>query len=85
MFPMRMSLSEYGARAGLVSVEPPSLSQGGGAMVELVIIDGWFVSAITDNSESSLVDSINCYFWQSRWSLVWAVLCKCFPSWEALL
>ena len=25
-------------------------------MMELVIADGWFVSAITDNSESSLVD-----------------------------
>ena len=85
MFPMRTSLSEYGTRAGLVSVEPPSLSQGGGATVELVIADSWFVGAITDNSESSLVDSINCHFWRSRWSLVWAISCKCFPNWEALL
>ena len=57
-----MSQSEYGARAGLVSVEPPSLSQGGGVMTELVITDSWFVGAITDNPESSLVDSINCHF-----------------------
>ena len=63
MFPMRTSLLEYGARVGLISVEPPSLSQGGGVMVELVVTDGWFVGAITDNSESSLVDSINHHFW----------------------
>ena len=37
---MRMLPSEYGARVGLVSVEPPSLSQGGGVMAELVIVDG---------------------------------------------
>ena len=40
MFPMRTSPSEYRAGAGLVSVEPPSLSQGGCAMTELVIADG---------------------------------------------
>ena len=85
MFPMRTLPSEYGARAGLVSVEPPSLSQGGGAMAGLVITDGWFVGAITDNSESSLVDSSNCHFWWLRWSLVWAISCKHFPSREALL
>ena len=39
-FPMRTSPSGYGAGAGLISVEPPSLSQGGGAMTELVIADG---------------------------------------------
>ena len=32
--------SEYGARVGLVSVEPPSLSQGGGVMTELVVAGG---------------------------------------------
>ena len=85
MFPMRMLLSEYGAEAGLVSVEPPSLSQGGGAMVELVIADSWFVGAITDNLEFSLVDSSNCCFQQSRRSLVQAISCKCFPSQEVLL
>ena len=82
---MRMSLSEYRAGVGLVSVEPPSLSQGGGARTELGIEDGWFVSEIIDNSESNFVDSINCHFQQSRQSLGWAILCKCFPSWEALL
>ena len=40
MFPMRMSPSEYGAGVGLISVEPPSLSQGGCAMTELVVADG---------------------------------------------
>ena len=40
MFPMRTSRSEYRAGVGLVSVEPPSLSQGGGAMMELVVADG---------------------------------------------
>ena len=54
-------------------------------MMELVIADGLFVGAITNNSESSLVDSINHCFWQLRQSLVWAILCKCFLSWEALL
>ena len=39
MFPMKMLPSEYGAGVGLVSVEPPSLSQGGGAMMELVVAD----------------------------------------------
>ena len=85
MFPVRTLLSEYGAGAGLVSVEPPSLSQGGGAMAELVIADGWFVGVITDNSESSLVDSINRHFQQLRRSLVRAISCKCFPSQEAVL
>ena len=84
-FPMRMSPLEYGARVGLVSVEPPSGSQRGGAMMELVITDSWVVGEVIDNSESSLVDSINHCFWRSRWSLVWAVLCKCFPSQEVLL
>ena len=84
-FPIRTSLSEYRARVGLVSVEPPSLSQGGGAMTELVVIDSWVVGEIIDNSESSFMDSINHHFQQSRWSLVWAVLCKHFPSREALL
>ena len=85
MFPMRTLPLEYGAGAGLVSVEPPSLSQGGGAMMELVVTDGWFVGMITDNSESSLVDSVNCCFQWSRQSLVRAVSCKHFPSQEALL
>ena len=85
MFPMRMSPLEYGAGVGLVLVEPPSLSQGGGAMAELVITDGWFVGAITDNSESSFVDSSNHRFWQLKWSLVQAISCKHFPSREALL
>ena len=40
MFPMRMLPSEYGAGVGLISVEPPSMSQGGGAMTELVVTDG---------------------------------------------
>ena len=84
-FPMRMSPSEYGAGVGLVSVEPPSLSQGGGATMELVIADGWVVNDIIDNSESSFMDSISRLFWQSRRSLVQAVSCKCFPSREALL
>ena len=53
--------------------------------MELVVTDGWFVSEIIENSECSFVDSINCHFQQSRWSLVWAVLCKHFPSQEALL
>ena len=85
MSPMRMSPSEYGVGVGLISVEPPSLSQGGGVMTELVIADSWFVSVITNNSESSLVDSINCHFRWLRQSLVWAISCKHFPSWEVLL
>ena len=85
MLSMRMSPSEYGARVGLVSVEPPSLSQGGGAMTELVVTDSWFVGEIIDNPESNFLDSINRCFQQLRWSLVWAILCKCFPSQEALL
>ena len=55
------------------------------ATAELAVVDGYFVGAITDNSESSLVDSTNCCFWQLRWSLVLAVSCRCFPSWEVLL
>ena len=51
----------------------------------LAVMDSWFVSAITDNSESCLVDSTNCHFWWSRWSLVLAVSCRCFLSWEVLL
>ena len=47
---MRMLRSEYRAGVGLVSVEPPSLSQGGGATTELVVAGGWFVSEIIDNS-----------------------------------
>ena len=54
-------------------------------MAELVVADGWFVGVITNNSESSLVDSSNCHFWQLRRSLVQAISCKCFPSQEALL
>ena len=85
MLSMRMSPLEYGAGVGLISVEPPSLSQGGGVMMELVVADGWVVSEIIDNSESSFVDSINCCFRRLRRSLVWAISCKCFPSQEALL
>ena len=81
---MRTSPSEYGAGVGLVSVEP-SLSQGGGAMMELVVTGGWFVGEIINNSESSFIDSINCHFQRSRQPLVQAVSCKHFPSWEALL
>ena len=84
-FPMWTLLSEHGAGAGLVSVEPPSGSQGGGAMAELTVTDSWFVGAITDNSESNLLDSINHLFQWSRRSLVWAISCRHFPSWEALL
>ena len=54
-------------------------------MVGLVIADGWFVGVITDNSESSLLDSNNCCFQQLRQSLVRAMSCKHFPSWEVLL
>ena len=54
-------------------------------MVGLVVTDGWLVGAITDNSESSLLDSNNCRFQQLRQSLVQAISCKHFPSWEALL
>ena len=79
---MRTLLSEYGAGAGLVSVEPPLVSQG--AMTGLVIMDSCFVGA-TDNSESSLVDSSNCCFQWLRWSLVRAISCMGVPSQEALL
>ena len=84
-FPMWTLLSEYGARAGCVSVEPPSGLQGAGVTAELAVTDGWFVSVITDNSESSLLDSFNCHFQWSRWSLVQAVSCRCFPSRGVLL
>ena len=83
--PMRMLPSEYRARVGLVSVEPPCLSQGGGAMTELVVADGWVVGDIINNSESSFMDLINHCFWQLRRSLVQAVSCKHFHSREALL
>ena len=53
--------------------------------VGLAVTDGWFVSVITDNSESSLVDSTNCRFWWLKQSLVQAVSCRCFPSQEVLL
>ena len=53
--------------------------------MELAVADSWFVDAITDNSESSLLDSTNRHFQWLRWSLVWAVSCRCFPSWEVLL
>ena len=53
--------------------------------MELVIANGWVVGEIINNSESSFVDLINRHFQQLRWSLVWAVLCKRFPSREALL
>ena len=54
-------------------------------MVGLAITDSWFVGAITNNSESSLLDSNNCHFQWLRQSLVWAISCRCFPSREALL
>ena len=86
MFPMWTSPSEYGARAGRVSMGPPSGLWGGGrATTELVVMDDWFVSAITDNSESSLVDSTNCHFQWSKQALVLAISCRHFPTWEALL
>ena len=54
-------------------------------MTELVVAGSWFVSEIINNSESNFVDSINhCFRW-SRRSLVWAILCQRFPSWEVLL
>ena len=53
--------------------------------MELVIADSWLVGEIIDNSESSFMDSINCCFQWLRWSLVQAILCKRFPSREALL
>ena len=55
-------------------MEPPSGLQGGGVTVELAVADSWFVSPITDNSESSLLDSTNRHSQQLRWSLVWAVV-----------
>ena len=62
MLSMRTSLLEYGAGVGLISVEPPSLSQGGGVTMELVVTGSWFVGEIIDNSESSFMDSINHVF-----------------------
>ena len=53
--------------------------------MELAVMDGWFVSVITNNSESSLVDSTNHCFQQLRQSLVLAILCRCFSSQEVLL
>ena len=53
--------------------------------MELVITDGWVVGEIIDNSESSFVDSIKRHFRWLRRSLVQAISCKHFPSWEALL
>ena len=86
MFPMWTLPSEYGAGAGCISVGPPSgLWEGGRATAELAVMDNWFVCAITDNSESSLVDSTNHHFQGLRWSLVLAVSCRHFPSWEVLL
>ena len=85
MFPMWMLPSEYGAGAGHVSVGPPLGLWGGGATVGLAVTDNWFVSVITNSSESSRVDSTNYHFWQSRLSLVLAISCRCFPSWEVLL
>ena len=51
----------------------------------LAVADGWFVGVITNNLESSLVDSTNHCFWWSRQSLVWAISCRFFLSQEALL
>ena len=53
--------------------------------VGLAVADGWFVGVITNNSESSLLDSNNCHFQWLRQSLVWAISCRRFPSQEALL
>ena len=84
-FPMWTSPSEYGARAGHILVGPPSGLWGGGVTVELAVADSWFIGVITDNSESSLVDSTNhCFRWLRR-SLVLAISCRCFPTQEALL
>ena len=78
--------SGYGAGAGHVLVEPPSGLQGGSATAELAVADGWFVGAITNKSESSLLDSTNCHFWWSGQSLVWLSHVDIyFPSQEALL
>ena len=79
-FPMRMLLSEYGAGAGLILVEPLSVSQGGGVIAGLVIADSWFVGAITDNSESSLLDSNNHCFQRLRWSSSPGHLMQAFPQ-----
>ena len=66
---MRTSPSGYGARVGLDSAEPPPLSQGGGTIAGLAVLGGCRVGVITDNSESSLLDSSNHCFWRLRWSL----------------
>ena len=84
MFPMWTSPSEYGAGAGCVLVGPPS-GLWGGATVGLAVVDSWSVSAIPNDSESSLVDSTNRHFQWLRWSLVLFISCRCFPSWEVLL
>ena len=52
---------------------------------ELAVMNSWFVGVITNNSESSLVDSTNHFFQWLRQSLVLAISCRCFPSWEVLL
>ena len=51
----------------------------------LAVANGWFVGVITNNLESSLVDSTNHCFWWSRQSLVWAVSCRFFLGQKALL
>ena len=56
MFPMQTSLLLYEASAGCVSVDPPSVSEGGGATLELVVAGSWFVGASTDNSLSICLD-----------------------------
>ena len=60
---MWMLLSVYGDRVGHVSAEPCSVEEGGGVAAELAATDDWFVSARTDNLESSQVDSTSCHFW----------------------
>ena len=85
---MRTLPSEYGARVGLVSVEPPSLSQGGGAMMELVIADGWFVRSSTTQSPVSWTLSTVIFGGQdSTWSgpshvsISLVGKCYCAPFW----
>ena len=85
MFPMWMSLSLYGASTGHVSVEPPSVLEGGGAILEPVVPGGWFVGAHTNKSWSSCLDMSSHVLLWPRWSLVFAILCRHFPRQEALL